>query len=477
MRGMFVLLLSLFLTAGPALGLPSRRDRWIELQTAHFTLLGNAPESTLVAMGKDLESLRAVLGQISDLNLDPPTPTRVYVFKNEKHLLPYTHRDPSGKPIRVSGAFFRSPHGNYILVNGERPERARRVVFHEYTHFFISYNFPPVPLWFEEGAAELYSTFETRGDKASIGKAVSHHLQWLRKQPWIPLERLLEVDRQAPVYHEGSRRGSFYAQSWALVHYLAYGRVDGPDRLQAFLRRLRHQPARQALAESFGVSPRELEDSLRAYVLQDVHLSQQLPIDPRHADATPAGSARRLNRLETLGFLGDLLVTQEDRRQEADEHFRAALALDERWAHAWRGLGLAAEKAGEFQSAADFYRRAAELDPDDPIIQALGLRARLQAGEDPRLVRAGLARLTRVHPGLPLAWQLRAATYGFPQLSPHEAEEGLAVFRRALQLAPENVKLAESLMRLYLWLGRSREAQELVATYFRPRGLIPPSGP
>ena len=68
-------------------------------------------------------------------------------------------------------------------------------------------NSSPVPLWLNEGLAELYSTFESEDGKVAIGKPIERHVYWLRDQPLIPLRELFAVDVDSPTYNEGRRQG------------------------------------------------------------------------------------------------------------------------------------------------------------------------------------------------------------------------------------------------------------------------------
>src|SRR5438046_8331567 len=61
----------------------------------------------------------------------------------------------------------------------------------------------------------------TLGEKESkTGTIDPGHLYLLQQSKLIPIETLLEVDHQSPFYNESNRASVFYAESWALVHYL-----------------------------------------------------------------------------------------------------------------------------------------------------------------------------------------------------------------------------------------------------------------
>ncbi len=471
MRHLLLLFLLSIILAG-SISAGELPGRWLEVRTPHFTLVGDAQESTLIGVGQDLERLRSALSQISRLNLEAADTTVIYVFKNSRRLRPYLNRTPSGQVQAVDGAFFRNPHGNFILVDGEHPQRARRLIYHEYVHFFVSYNFPPVPLWFEEGLAELYSTFAVDGQHALLGKVIPEHLSWLRQQPWIPLQELIAVHRGSTTYNENVRKGAFYAQSWLLVHYLFHGHGDGSSVLRKLLTGLRRAPRDRAFQAALGATYPKIEELLRRYAQRKVHLSQKLPIEQIPTAAT---RVQKLTRAQTYSLAGDLIAVQSGRRGEADALFRAALDRNPRNSRAWRGLGLSAETAEDFAAAVANYDRALAIDPQDRMVRALSLRARLQSGEDRRLVRAGLGRLVGQEPDFPLAWQLLATTYVDPDISQRDAEQALGVFERAHALSPENLPLAQSLWQLYARLNRGRELRQLESSYFRPRGIDPRS--
>ena len=68
--------------AAPVQALP-RKDDWIELRTANFTLYTHAGEQNTRRIAADLERLRDVLAQLAPgVALNSPTPTYIYVFKN-----------------------------------------------------------------------------------------------------------------------------------------------------------------------------------------------------------------------------------------------------------------------------------------------------------------------------------------------------------------------------------------------------------
>src|SRR6185295_18674663 len=147
-----------------------------------------------------------------------PRPTRIYLFHDEDSFAPYTIGP------NVGGYFFGSDLGNSIVLRLGM-ERARSL-YHEYLHDFLANNAPHLPLWLNEGMAELYSTFTVRERQAEIGLPLPEHRETLRSQHAMSLADLFAVTHTSAAYNETERRGLFYAQSWALAHYLVLGQPE-----------------------------------------------------------------------------------------------------------------------------------------------------------------------------------------------------------------------------------------------------------
>src|SRR5262249_51344150 len=157
-----------------------------------------------------------------------------------------------GKPSRVSGFFQASRDGNFIALATGWSTDLRPIIFHEYLHYFLHSNFPPQPTWYDEGLADFYSTFFATESEARIGRPVERHILLLRNQAMLPLQKLFALRQASPEYNEESRRGLFYAESWALVHYLMRGEPRRTPQLGRFLLLLQEGRAQdEAFREAF----------------------------------------------------------------------------------------------------------------------------------------------------------------------------------------------------------------------------------
>src|SRR6185436_11291115 len=220
-----VLLLALLLAAPPAARsseVSPESVAWTRYQSANFNVYSSAPQRRTEDYIVRLERFRDVLDTIfPSLEVASPVETTVFVFKDDATMAPLAPRY-GGKTVQIDGQFLPSRDGNFVMVNGSGTEDHMPSVYHEYMHFFTRRNLPRLPPWFEEGIAECYETFRTDGKTAELGRAKPEHILYLREAPFMPLDQLFAVRHDSRDYNEGDRRSVFYAESWALVHYLLW---------------------------------------------------------------------------------------------------------------------------------------------------------------------------------------------------------------------------------------------------------------
>jgi hypothetical protein len=120
---------------------------------------------------------------------------------------------------QIAGFFQRSGFNNYMALNGDAGEYAIYVMFHEYTHFYLSSQFAgEYPPWFNEGLAELmaYAKFM---DNRTVLQIPMFRVQEARDRDWISFDRLIKIDQSSPEYQSHKLADAFYAQAWLTVHY------------------------------------------------------------------------------------------------------------------------------------------------------------------------------------------------------------------------------------------------------------------
>ncbi|MCP3962033.1 MAG: DUF1570 domain-containing protein [bacterium] len=459
--------LTLMAVASMAAAQTAHRETWTAVVSPHFTLYTNAEPARGEEIAVSLERFRAVFAQLSpQLELNSPAPTRILAFRDAESYAPYkTVAD--GESSRVLGQFVSHADGNYITLDaGTRLVGSFNVIYHEYVHYLVRHNFTGVPLWFHEGLAEYYSTFETDGEYALVGQAVERHVQWLRRRAELGLDDVLAVTPRSRKGHGDGAAGRFYAVSWALVHYLLSGDSENLDRTADFFVRLRDgEDPREAFEEAFDLRLRQLEERLARYVAEGELPRAEVPLARL---PSPRIEVRPLAPQDALFHLGDLLAHM-GRTDAAERHFQ--LALDEQWDHpeTHTGLALVRDISKRYEEAAFFHRDAVELGSSNPLTYLLYgrhllTRARLTAEKQARAeqyasAREVLRKAVEIDRNFGECWALLGHAHLHGDA---DAAAGAQVFARARELLPDRADLVTGEIQLLLRLGRIDQADNLV---------------
>jgi tetratricopeptide (TPR) repeat protein len=466
-------LLGILPPAGDGLhALPPETDDWIRIETAHFTMYSNASERRTADLGRRLERFRAVLSLFyKKFKIDPPAPTSIYVFKHDASFTPYKKRY-NDRPVESAGVFIGWPDGSYIVMNGDPGTDPLDIIYHEYVHQFLSLNMHGIPPWFNEGLAECFSTFQADDKSASIGRTAADHVLFLRENNLIPLRELFAITHDSPDYNEGTRRGIFYAQSWALVHYFMWDKPERRSQLGLFLDRLaRGEEPDRAFTDSFATTYEKLERELRAHVGGTRFLFNAVKFSDLQLDTSTR--VMPMKREEALARLGDLLVhVQPDRPSEAETHYREALQLNPAYASALGGLAILSENAERYDAAVSLFEKALAIEPDEPMTcfhfgRCLARRSALrgmEGGRDaipPDVARARdlLAKSIRLRPGFAEPYVEFGRTYF---ASGGDLAPAIRHLETARQMLPARVDVLANLAMLHARNGDLARARDLV---------------
>ena len=446
---------------------------WNRLESRHFTVLSDA--SVLKAEGfvKDLERFRSVLSAFHPrLVVDPPRPTFVVIFKSDKSFQPYKPLMEGSK--LVAGYMSRDADVIYLAAEADRYVDASRIIYHEFLHQFLTENIANVPVWFGEGIAEYYSTFFVKDGAIHIGKPIEGHVYYLRTHPMIPLGDLFQVDHESPEYNETERMGTFYAESWLVVHYLLNGQAAFlRPKVVAFLDGLREGTSMdEAFQSAFGMGTDAMGGKVAKYLGEGRFQYSNATLSQFPAVDTTV-RVTKMSYDEVLARLGDLLARSKlERSQDAPIYFREALRLNPNCSPAQAGLGYLAASDGHFSEAIQHYQKAMDLDPGNfhyPYLAALswmkeppnGSESKEAAPTDDEIMKAQeLLRLSiRLEPNFAEAH----AELGESIIdSQGDSREGIQALEKARQLMPSRMDVASNLLVLHLKAGERTAAGELM---------------
>ena len=339
-RTLRILLLSL--SVGTAT-LPAlfAKDKWTRIETNDFLLLGNSSKGRIQEVALRLQQFRETYAKIfPNARVDSPIPIRVLVFKSEKSYRPFKPLY-EGKPANLAGYFQAGEDVHYITLTTQVPEVDRyRSIFHEYLHALIHENARQQLVWFSEGLAEFYSTFEVRGKKkVYLGRPIHQHVLLLRRKSLLPLDVFFAVGHGSPHYNEKSKMGILYAQSWAFMHYLLLGNEqERRTQLFHFLDLLAQgKDIESGFQQAFHTDFATVEEELRRYIGQST-LPMQILTFKEKLDYDREFDVSRIPESEAQAYLGDLM-RRIQRPEDAEIRLRSALQADPNLSVAHAALG------------------------------------------------------------------------------------------------------------------------------------------
>ncbi|HEV7858733.1 MAG TPA: tetratricopeptide repeat protein [Pyrinomonadaceae bacterium] len=455
-----VMALCLLLAIGPqALAATTiAKDNWTSVRSKNFFLVGNASEKEIRGVAVRLEKFREVFSRLfPKLKFNSPVATTVIVFKSDSSYKPF-------KPIQsVSGYFQPGEDVNYITLTTEgRGEDAYRVIFHEYVHLLLNNTLGHgIPLWFNEGLAEYYSTFDASEGESQVllGKVISNHVLYLRDQKMLPLRALFAVDYKSPHYNEGDKRGVFYAESWALVHYLLLGnKGQRQHQLGHFIDLLSagasvENAFQQAFQTSFEAMEKELQNYIgrNTYPLLAATLDQKLETDAGMQNAA-------VSEAEAQAYLGDLLL-HTNRLDDALTRLQQALAQDPDLAMAHASLGMLRVRQGRFAEARKSLERAVAADAQSYLVhyyyafalsrEGMGQSQMIMGYPDETALkmRAELKKAIALKPDFAESYRLLAF---INLVRNEEIDESIKMLLDALALSPGKQEYSFVLAQLYM---------------------------
>ncbi|HYK05932.1 MAG TPA: tetratricopeptide repeat protein [Thermoanaerobaculia bacterium] len=444
---------------------PKPSESWVALEAENFRFVSAVSSRQTLEIARDLLRLRAALGKVTNFELQAAAPTRVFVFRTQHGFSRYCEAMLRAKCGTVRGLFIDGSKGDFILMAGDAEGGVDRVVYHELTHQLVANSGSRLPAWYEEGLAEYFSTFRTVGAETHLGITVDAHMRWLRdemglgslRKRLIPLRELFAITSSSPIYDERRRTGVFYAQSWALAHYLFHD----PDRREQrfhFLRLLHDgQSPEDAVAEAFGISLSELEQALRTYIRGGTFTYYGRDLGELTIPELPAPAAMPYDAV--LHQLGYLLMHRPENRADAERFFKESLATNAANANAHIELARLYHDAGRMEEADAAYAKAVEAGSDDAEVYLLAGRSILDRHSDGLAkARPLFKRATELDPKSAEAWSALGATY---LRDTADRAAGIAALKKSLELDPNGEEAAFYLAQLWAAEGHIAPARKL----------------
>jgi tetratricopeptide (TPR) repeat protein len=431
--------------------LGAKHDSWVEVRSPNFIVVSNAGEKQARNTAVHFEQIRSVFrNSLVFASLFPSPKVTILAVKDEnsmKALLPEYwakgHGHPAGMFIGNMGQFFAAVDLSSEGTNPFLP------MYHEYYHSLTNPYVPNFPTWLSEGLADFYGNTDMKGSEASLGVSNPDLIAEFQHGNLIPLQTLFQVDHNSPYYNEQNKMSIFYAESWAVVHYLIVGDKGAhAPLLTAYLQALSTGASWPEAAKAFG-DLKKFQEAVYRYILDGRFYYLKAPPPP---SVPPSDlQTRELSDAEAEVYRGGFEAVR-GKTADAKQMLEEALKLDPKLSLGYVYLGFAEVQDKQHAEALADFTRAIDLNPKNSL--ALYFRAYLASKQEGRIgndeqlekdLRAAIAISPEFAPPYAmLAYYLYVRRESLP--------EALELAKKAVNMEPANsnylVAMAQVLSRM-----------------------------
>jgi tetratricopeptide (TPR) repeat protein len=490
-----ILLLGVF---SPAPAFAKDEPKWIEVHTAHFSVLTDAGEKRGREVALRMEQMRSIFGQLLLKDkLKMSVPITVIALKSDKQ---YGLVAPTKQ--NMAGGFYVPGYDRIYIVVNLFEDQPWRSIAHALGHYFLNFNYPPVQGWFDEGLAEYFGSVQI-GKEVNIGGDPELAPEWhedifeeMRRDPsvpqsltqlvsspvWISMEDLFNMKHDGSGLREGSHHTMYYAQCWIVMHYLI-NKKKMPEAGTYFDLVLNQKmPVDKAIVQAFDMTPAQMEVAVKAYFASLGSLGIALdqtkkpvadPSEIAQPDHFPAPfDADNLGIAVSSLSEGDARAAIDDAMSRIPEHRDQALRdlqvlatnpkEDNEPAH--RALARDHLQQKLFDLTADELDKATELNARDPWIWYYRSVMKYRKAQAMRQDMQGIANMMQ---------DLRAVLDWYPELADAYNMLGVArveggginsaleAERQAIALAPRNMEYQFNLGQIYVAAKKWDQARDV----------------
>jgi tetratricopeptide (TPR) repeat protein len=448
-------------------------ESWTEVRSRNFFLIGDAGEKELRQAATRLEEFREAFRMLfPQIKLDGGTRTNVVVFKNAASYAPFKLKRADGSiDSGIVGYFLRGEDVNYITLSaGEKPG-TYGTIFHEYVHFLLDTNIgrSDIPPWLGEGLAEYFETLQfVDNQRVSLGAPPGGYLSLLRQSDLIPFKTFFTTDNSSLHKSGDAARGLFYAQAWALTHYLLHAGSPSGRLEELFTFMKKPDMTEKEFQQLFRSDYAGAEKSLRKYIDQPLP-PNRIVLLPQKLGADSAMSAAPLSESQRLAYLGDLLYHTGD-LAEAESLLRKALKADTNSTIANMSLGLTLAAKKNFAEAKRYLEKAIASDRTNHLAYfnyayAVSRESMDESGnvsefppEAERKMRDSLLRAIELAPDFAESYRLLAFVN---MVNDVDLAESVTLLKKGLTVKPGDQNISLLLAQVFLRQEKYEEARSI----------------
>lgn len=246
-----------------AFGYAAEPSPWMEVHSAHFTVITDAGANNGREIALRFEQMRSVFGGILNRDrLNQSIPLTILALGDDKMFYQVAPLQ-QGHPIDKPGFFLKGDDQDFIVLNLSESD-AWRSVAHDFALMELGYNYPTAQGWFDEGLAQYFRSIRIVNRQVEIGgdpgSPSASLVEILKTKQWRPLPELFATKAAA-----GVSDPLFNAQSWIAFHYLLHEkRLE--DTGTYFGLALNHNvPIEDAIKQAYGMSAAQLDQGVKDY--------------------------------------------------------------------------------------------------------------------------------------------------------------------------------------------------------------------
>lgn len=436
-----------------------KTENWLEVRSPHFAVVTNANEKAGRRIADQFERMRELFHvAFPHVHIDNGSPIVVLAIKDEKDFRALEPQVYLAKgQLKLGGLFLRTPDKNYVLMRvdaeGEHPYS---VVYHEYTHLLLSKSSEWLPLWLNEGLAQFYENTDIHEKDVALGQPSPENLELLRENKLLPLAILFAVDANSPYYHEENKGSIFYAESWALTHYLyTKEHAEKTQRLADYAEMLAKQvDPMTAATRAFG-DLKQLQANLESYIHQGSYSYFKLTTSINVDDT--AFKMQALTGAQGDAVRADFLAYNQ-RVADARPLLDRVLQEDPQNVSAHETMGFLEFSAGHLDEARKWYQKAVKLDSQSYIAHYYFAAISMNAGANPdddAAVEASLRAAIKLNPSFAPPFERLAA---LEALRRRNLDEAHMMALTAVELDPGKIEYRMTVANVLMQMERGNDA-------------------
>jgi Flp pilus assembly protein TadD len=346
-------------------------EAWVKATSKNFEVYTTAGEPKAREAALYFERVDNFLRKALGASREGAGRVRVIAFQSSREYRPY---QPAEGRVGYAGGDLDLDE---IVMESISPERYP-VAVHEYVHILLK-PYKNVPLWFDEGLAQVYQTLRPFGGKVVVGDPIPGALDLLQHARWLDLDTLCAVDRSSPYYTgEQSKATIFYAESWLLTHMLFLGEKYGTGFREFKRLTLTGVPADEAFEGAFNKTLWHVYSDLRRYAEDGGYRGPVFNVALEESAADP--KIEPVTALESRLILARLLA-DIGKPEESRTALRKLAEESPTRPEVPEALGYAALRKGDADEARAEFARAVELGSANPRVYYRYSALAAQAGE------------------------------------------------------------------------------------------------